>query len=89
MKYFSTLETRLLGPTSNSPPGLSILESSKIFELSKIDNPGGELELGPKSRVSNVEKYFKETFGITVQISNSDDSKLADNSMTLNQAGKA
>ena len=64
-------------------------DSTKIFELSKIDNPGGELELGPKSRVSNVEKYFKETFGITVQISNSDDSKLADNSMTLNQAGKA
>jgi hypothetical protein len=64
-------------------------DSTKIFELSKIDNPGGELELGPKSRVSNVEKYFKETFGISVQISNSDDSKLADNSMTLNQAGKA
>jgi hypothetical protein len=64
-------------------------ESMKIAELSKTDNPGGELEIGPKSRVENVEKYFHETFGIKVQISNSDDSKLADNSMTLNQAGKA
>jgi len=61
----------------------------KIFELSKIDNPGGELELGAKSRVLNVEKYFQETFGIKVQISNALDTKLADNSMTLTQAGKA
>ncbi|MEN8913911.1 MAG: hypothetical protein ABF257_08665 [Polaribacter sp.] len=60
----------------------------KISDLSKTDNPGGELELGARSRVENVEKYFKETFGIKVQISNADDTKLADNSMTLTQAGK-
>jgi hypothetical protein len=29
-----------------------------------------------------------ETFGIKAQISNADDTKLADNSMTLTQAGK-
>jgi hypothetical protein len=61
---------------------------TKISELSKTDNPGGELDLGARSRVENVERYFMETFGIKVQISNSDDSKLADNSMTLTQAGK-
>ncbi|MDA9262410.1 hypothetical protein N9P55_01435 [bacterium] len=60
----------------------------KITELSKTDDPGGNLELGARSRVENVEKYFKETFGIKVQISNADDTKLADNSMTLTQAGK-
>lgn len=64
-------------------------DSMKISELSKIENSGGELVLGPKSRVENVEKYFQETFGIKVQISNAADTKLADNSMTLNQAGKA
>lgn len=63
-------------------------DKTKISELSKTDNPGGELELGARSRVENVERYFIETFGIKVQISNADDSKLADNSMTLTQAGK-
>jgi hypothetical protein len=63
-------------------------DKTKISELSKTDNPGGELELGARSRVENVERYFMETFGIKVQISNADDSKLADNSMTLTQAGK-
>ena len=63
-------------------------DTMKINDLSKTDNPGGTLELGARSRVENVEKYFKETFGITVQISNADDTKLADNSMTLTQAGK-
>ncbi len=64
-------------------------DAMKIFELSKIDNPGGELELGAKSRVANVEKYFQETFGIKVQISNAADTRLADNTMTLTQAGKS
>jgi hypothetical protein len=63
-------------------------ETAKISELSKIDSPGGELELGARSRVENVEKYFMETFGIKVQIANADNSKLADNELTLTQAGK-
>jgi hypothetical protein len=61
---------------------------TKISELSKKDNPGGELVLGARSRVGNVEDYFMNTFGIKVQISNADDSKLAKNEMTLTQAGK-
>jgi hypothetical protein len=63
-------------------------DSMKISELSKLDNAGGDLELGARSRVENVEKYFKETFGIKVQISNASDNKLAANEMTLNQAGQ-
>jgi hypothetical protein len=63
-------------------------DAMKIADLSKKDAAGGELELGARSRVENVEKYFADTFGITVQISNSTDTKLAPNEMTLNQAGK-
>jgi hypothetical protein len=60
----------------------------KILEIAKADYAGGELELGARSRVGNVEGYFNEAFGIKVQIKNSDASKLADNEMTLTQAGK-
>jgi hypothetical protein len=63
-------------------------DKMKISDLSKTDNPGGELELGARSRVENVEKYFKQSFGIKVQIANTDNSKLAGNEMTLTQAGK-
>ena len=62
-------------------------DTAKIFDLSKKESAGGELELGARSRVENVEKYFSETFGIKVQVSNADDSKLADDTMTLTQAG--
>ena len=47
-------------------------DKMKISDLSKTDNPGGELELGARSRVENVEKYFKQSFGIKVQIANTD-----------------
>lgn len=63
-------------------------DKMKISDLSKTDNPDGTLELGARSRVENVEKYFKETFGIKVQIANASDTKLAGNEMTLTQAGK-
>jgi hypothetical protein len=63
-------------------------DETKISELSKKDNPGGELVLGARSRVGNVENYFMDTFGIKVQVSNADDSKLAKNDLTLTQAGK-
>jgi hypothetical protein len=63
-------------------------DKMKISDLSKTDNPGGNLELGARSRVENVEKYFKESFGIKIQIANADNTKLAGNEMTLTQAGK-
>jgi hypothetical protein len=63
-------------------------DKAKISELSKTENSSGELELGARSRVDNVEKYFMDTFGIKVQVSNATDTKLADNAMTLTQAGK-
>ncbi len=62
-------------------------QDDKIHELAKSDYSGGDLDLGARSRVGNVEKYFQESFGIKVQIKNSDGTKLADNEMTLTQAG--
>lgn len=63
-------------------------DDRKIYDLAKDDYKGGDLHLGARSRVGNVEDYFKESFGIKVQIKNSDASKLADNKMTLTQAGR-
>jgi hypothetical protein len=39
-------------------------------------------------QVGNFEKKVAELFGIGVQVANADDSKLADNSITLTASGK-
>ncbi len=49
---------------------------------------GGELSVKGNMQVGNFEKKFAEIFGIGVQVANADDSKLADNSVTLTAAGK-
>lgn len=64
-------------------------DDTKIHELAKADYKGGELNLGARSRVGNVEDYFMNSYGIKVQIKNSDSTKLADNKMTLTQAGRS
>lgn len=60
----------------------------KISELTSSEDFTDSIKLGARSRVKNVEEYFKNKFGIKVQISNADDTKLADNDLTLAQAGK-
>ena len=49
---------------------------------------GGELVVGGNLKVGNFEKKIAELYGIGVQVANADDSALADNSLTLCQAGK-
>ncbi len=49
---------------------------------------GGELTVGGNLRVGNFEKKMQEVFGIYVQVSTPDDSKLAKNEITLTAAGK-
>ena len=49
---------------------------------------GGELIVGGNLRVGNFEKKIAELYGIGVQVANKDDSKLADNDITLVAAGK-
>jgi hypothetical protein len=48
---------------------------------------GGDIALHGATKIGNVEKKFKEEFGIRVQIENKK-GDLADNSITLSQAGK-
>jgi len=63
-------------------------DSTKIVELTKSNDPTGTLEIHGRTLVKNVENFFLESFGIKVQIANSDDSKLTDNNSSLAQAKK-
>ena len=49
---------------------------------------GGELTVGGNKTVGKFETEFAEAWGIGVQVANADDTKLADNSITLVAAGK-
>lgn len=49
---------------------------------------GGELTVRGNMQVGNFEDKVKELYGIKVQVANADDSKLADNSITISAAGK-
>lgn len=49
---------------------------------------GGELSVKGNKTVGKFETEFAEAWGIGVQVANADDSKLADNSVTLCAAGK-
>ena len=49
---------------------------------------GGEMTVGGNLRVGNFEKKLTELYGIGVQVANSADTKLSDNTITLVAAGK-
>lgn len=49
---------------------------------------GGEMAVGGNLRVGNFEKKLTELYGIGVQVANSADTKLSDNTITLVAAGK-
>ncbi|MDD6889334.1 MAG: hypothetical protein PUD39_03650 [Bacteroidales bacterium] len=49
---------------------------------------GGELSVKGNMQVGNFEKKVAELYGIGIQVAVSDDSKLADNGITLSAAGK-
>ena len=49
---------------------------------------GGELVVGGNKTVGKFEEEFAATWGIGVQVASADDSKLADNKVTLVAAGK-
>lgn len=49
---------------------------------------GGELTVGGNKTVGKFETEFAQAWGIGVQVANADDTKLADNSVTLVAAGK-
>ena len=64
-------------------------EKTKIVEIAKTDDPTGTLEIHGRTLVGNVEKFFKESFGIRVQIANGKDTDLMDNKLSLAKAKRA
>ena len=63
-------------------------EDATLASLRVEGKTGGELVVGGNLKVGNFEKKIAEMFGIGVQVATKDDSKLADNDLTLVAAGK-
>ncbi len=63
-------------------------EDDTLASIKTSDAKGGDLKISGNMLVGNFETKFKETFGITVQVANADDSKLSDNKITISAAGK-
>lgn len=63
-------------------------DDATLASIRKEDAKGGELSVKGNILVENFEKKVLETYGITVQVATSDDSKLSDNSITLSASGK-
>jgi len=63
-------------------------EGATLASIREGDAKGGELKCAGNLKVGNFEKKMKELFGVTVQVANADDSKLADNDGTIAAAGR-
>ena len=63
-------------------------DSATLASIRAEGAKGGELTVGGNKTVGKFETEFAETWGIGVQVANADDTKLADNSVTLVAAGK-
>ena len=63
-------------------------EDATLASIRKEGAKGGELVVRGNMQVGNFENKVKELYGITVQVANADNSKLADNSSTITAAGK-
>lgn len=63
-------------------------EDATLASIRAEGAKGGELVVKGNMQVGNFEKKVAELYGIGVQVANADDSKLADNSVTLVAAGK-
>ncbi len=73
---------------STTCKGAMAEEGATLASIRTEGAKGGDLKVGGNTQVGNFEKKFAEIFGIGVQVANADDSKLADNTATLCQAGK-
>ena len=63
-------------------------EDATLASLRAEGAKGGELVVGGNKTVGKFEEEFAATWGIGVQVASADDSKLADNKVTLVAAGK-
>ena len=73
---------------SESCKGTPADDEKTLAALRAEGYKGGELVVGGNLKVGNFEKKIAELYGIGVQVANADDSKLADNDITLVAAGK-
>ena len=63
-------------------------DNATLASIRAEGKKGGELVVGGNLKVGNFEKKIAELYGIGVQVANADDTKLADNDITLVAAGK-
>lgn len=63
-------------------------DEATIGSLMSAKAKGGMITVGSNLRVSSFEKKIVETYGIGVQVANSADTKLSNNTITLAAAGK-
>ena len=68
--------------------GAFVDDDATLASLRTEGAKGGELTVGGNKKVGKFEEEFAATWGIGVQVANADDTKLADNSVTLVAAGK-
>lgn len=63
-------------------------DDATIASIRKGNSLGGEFSVHGATLVGNFEKRLKKELGVTVQVANAKDTELADNKLTLTQAGK-
>ena len=73
---------------SESCKGAFADDDATLASIRAEGKKGGELTVGGNLKVGNFEKKIAELYGIGVQVATPDDSKLADNDITLAAAGK-
>ncbi len=63
-------------------------DNATLASIRAEGKAGGELTVGGNLKVGNFEKKVAEMYGIGVQVANSDNTKLADDNVTLVASGK-
>lgn len=63
-------------------------DNATLASIRAEGKAGGDLTVGGNLKVGNFEKKVAEMYGIGVQVANSDNTKLADDNVTLVAAGK-
>lgn len=63
-------------------------DNATLASIRAEGKKGGEIKVSGNLQVGNFEKKVAELYGIGVQVATKDDSKLADNKLTLTAAGK-
>lgn len=68
--------------------GAFAYDNATLASIRAEGKAGGELTVGGNLKVGNFEKKVAEMYGIGVQVANSDNTKLADDNITLVASGK-